>query len=481
MPQALVEAMRCQVAVIGSGPGGAVTANTLASKGFDVVVLEDGPHLKLDSCPPFSIEEMRQKYRWGGLNVALGAPKVPLVEACCVGGGSEINSGLYHRTPPETLGFWRDRFAVQRLQEPDLLPHFEACEAALGVQLNPGRQPAASVKIKIGAERLGWKTIEVPRWVQYPNISDPDGIARGKRRSMTETLLPSAQAAGCRLVPKARVEKLERTRAHWRVKTVRQNEPLTVEAETVFVCCGAIETPALLRRSGIKKNIGNTLALSPMIKVAAVFEDEVNNEYVDIGAQQVTEFSPRISVGCSISSLPYLALALSEHPDAGIALKRQWRRMSVYYAAIAGPNTGVVRNVLFSRAPLIRYWLTAADLRALSTGLVYLCRLLFAAGATHLYPGLSGMPPLQSEADLTRIPSELPRDQTNLTTVHLFSSCPMGEAVEFSAADSFGQLHGYNNLFVNDASLLCTAPGINPQGSIMALARRNAFHFSKAL
>jgi choline dehydrogenase-like flavoprotein len=477
----MAEAIKCQVAVIGSGPGGAVTAMTLAAKGFDVVILEEGPHFKLDSCPPFSIEEMRQKYRWGGLNPALGAPRVPLVEACCVGGGSEINSGLYHRTPPEILDLWRDRFDVKHLEQTDLIPHFEACESALGVQLNPGRQPAASVKMKIGAERLGWKTTEVPRWVEYSDIPDPAGIARGKRRSMTETLLPSAQAVGCRLVPNARVEKLERTRAHWRVRAVRQYEPLTVEAEAVFVCCGAVETPALLRRSGIKKNIGNTLALSPMIKVAAVFEDEVNSEYVDIGAQQVWEFSPYISIGCSISSLPYLALALSEHPDAGIALKRQWRRMSIYYAAIAGPNVGVVRNVLFSRAPLIRYALSAEDLRALSTGLVYLCRLLFAAGATHLYPGLSGMPALRSAADLARIPSELPRDRTNLTTVHLFSSCPMGEASDSSPVDSFGRLHGYSNLFVNDASLLCTAPGVNPQGSIMALARRNALHFSKDL
>jgi choline dehydrogenase-like flavoprotein len=453
---------------------------TLASKGFDVVLLEEGPHLNLDSCPPFSIEEMRQKYRWGGLNPALGSPKVPLVEACCVGGGSEINSGLYHRTPPEILDRWRDRFTVKHLEETDLLPHFEACEAALGVQLNPGRQPAASVKMKIGAERLGWKTAEVPRWVKYPDILDPDGIAHGKRQSMTETLLPSAQALGCRLVPNARVEKLERARAHWRVKAVRRQEPLTVEAEAVFVCCGAIETPALLRRSGIKKNIGNTLALAPMIKVAAVFEDEVIDDYVEIGAQQVREFSPYITIGCSISSLPYLALALSEHPDAGIALKRQWRQMSIYYAAIAGPNVGVVRNVLFSQAPLIRYPLSAEDLRGLSTGLVYLCRLLFAAGAKHLYPAFSGMPALRSEADLTRIPSELPRDRTNLTTVHLSSSCPMGEAPDSGPVDSFGRLRGYPHLFVNDASLLCTAPGVNPQGSIMALARRNALHFSKA-
>src|SRR4029434_7558876 len=187
----MAEAIRCQVAVIGSGPGGAVTAMTLASKGFDVVMLEEGPYLRLDSCPPFSIEEMRQKYRWGGLNPALGATKVPLVEACCVGGGSEINSGLYHRTPPEILELWRDRFAVQHLEEPDLVPHFEACESALSVQLKPGPQPAASIKMKIGAERLGWKTMEVPRWFKYSQVLASNSLAPSIPRHQTDTFLPA--------------------------------------------------------------------------------------------------------------------------------------------------------------------------------------------------------------------------------------------------------------------------------------------------
>jgi GMC oxidoreductase len=183
-----------------------------------------------------------------------------------------------------------------------LLPHFEACESA---QLNPGRQPAASIKMKMGAERLGWKTMEVPRWFKYSDVLEPDGITKGKRRSMTETFIPSAQAAGCRLLPSLRARKLKRARAHWRVEAAQQDTPFTVDAEAVFVCCGAIETPALLRRIGIKKNIGNTLAFSPMIKVTAVFEDEVNGEFTDVPAQQVKEFSPRISMGCSISALPY--------------------------------------------------------------------------------------------------------------------------------------------------------------------------------
>jgi choline dehydrogenase-like flavoprotein len=57
----------------------------------------------------------------------------------------------------------------------------------------------------------------------------------------------------------------------------------------------------------------------------------------------------------------------------------------------------------------------------------------------------------------------------------------MGAALNSCATDSFGQVHGHRNLFVNDGSLLCTAPGVNPQGTIMALARRNALHFSKSL
>jgi choline dehydrogenase-like flavoprotein len=471
--------VRCQVLVIGSGPGGSITASTLAARGKDVVMLEEGPNLRNDSCPPFSAQEMAQKYRSGGLNPALGNPTIPFVEGCCVGGGSEINSGLYHRTPVDVLAHWRDRYKVRDLEEKDLQPHFEFCEEALHVQLNPGRAPAAAEKLTLGADRLAWTSREVPRWYKYSDQATSDGKLAGIRQSMSETFVPALLEAGGRLLSGVRAEKLKFENGKWNVAATRGEEHVQLVADSVFVCAGAIQSPALLRRSGIHKNMGDSLAMHPTIKVSAVFDEEINSLGPEVPARQISEFSPRICIGCSISSKPYLALAMTDYPDLERTVSPRWKQTAIYYAMIQGPATGTVRNVPFSTAPLVRYSLAHKHFQGLAEALHLMCRALIAAGAKLLFPSISGFTPLANENDLDRLPAELSPGNTNLMTIHLFSSCPMGEDLNLCAADSFGKVHGHTNLFVNDASLLCTAPGVNPQGTIMGIARRNAIHFAE--
>ena len=72
---------------------------------------------------------------------------------------------------------------------------------------------------------------------------------------------------------------------------------------------------------------------------------------------------------------------------------------------------------------------------------------------------------------------DLPWRDLALQTVHVFSSCPIGERPERCAADSFGRVHGVAGLSINDASMLPDSPGVNPQATIMAMARRNALSF----
>jgi choline dehydrogenase-like flavoprotein len=471
----------CEVAVIGSGPGGAITASTLAAHGRDVILLEEGPNLPLDSCVPFSPEEMQQKYRCGGLTTALGSPKVVYVEGRCVGGGSEINSGLYHRTPPAMLDRWRTEFEVEALSMRDLEPHFQANEEAVTVCLTPGPTPLASRKLQAGAESLGWRAPEIPRCFHYDGNIGCEGVPQGKRQSMSRTFIPAALDAGCRLVPETRAVRLRRNNGGWNIEANTKGRPVTIAATDVFVAAGAVQTPALLRRSGITSHIGDTFSVHPTVKVIARFDERLNYPGLGVSGHQVKEFSPRISFGCSISSPGYLGLAMLDHPAHRRETLLHGRQMAMYYAMIAGDTQGRVRVLPGVDDPIVTYQVSRQDLRDLATGLRLLCELLFASGARELYPSVSGVPRLLSADDLSLIPPTLPPNRTSLMTIHLFSSCPMGENRKRCAANSFGKVHGQQGLYISDASLICTAPGVNPQGTVMALARRNALAYVRKL
>lgn len=465
-----------QVVVIGSGPGGAITAALLAEAGRQVLLIEEGAFLQLESCVPFSREEMEQKYRGGGLTPALGKTKVTYVEGRCVGGGSEINSGLYHRTPPEVLERWRKEFQVEGLTEADLFPFFEACEQDVSVSYLPTAAPTPSLKLHQGATNLGWKSLEIPRWFKY--TTGLDGKVTGTRQSMTRTFIPRFLTAGGKLLPQTRIHTIRNEEFRWRLAGQHADgRAVDICAETLFVCGGAIQTPALLRRSGIKTNIGNSLRLHPTVKLIAGFPEVVNAADMGVPVHQVKEFAPRLSFGCSISSAPYLALGMLDHPAYLSEAMADWQRMAIYYAMITTESRGTIRCVPGFRDPLVRYGLQPQDLRNLSDGLRKLSETLLAAGARVLYPSVTGMQPLTNHDSLGKIAATLPTGRTNLMTIHLFSSCPMGENRAVCAADSYGRVFDQRNLYISDASLLCTAPGVNPQGSIMAIARRNALKY----
>ena len=475
--------LRAEIVVIGSGPGGAITACLLAEAGRDVLLIEEGEYLPLSSCTPFSTDEMLEKYRNGGQTVALGKNKISYVEGRCVGGGSEINSGLYHRTPPEILERWRKEFQVDGLTEAELSSHFAKCESDVSVSFLPHAAPPASLKLHDGATKLGWKSLEIPRWFRYGD-SVPQSVignrqsAMGSRQSMTETFIPRFVKAGGRLLSNTRANRIRQNGDGWLIEAAHKTSgAIRVCSDNLFLCAGAVHTPALLRRSGITHNIGNSLQVHPTAKIVARFSDDVNSADMGVPVHQVKEFSPRLSFGCSISSPAYVALGLLDHPETARETSSTWQRTATYYTMITSEGRGNIRTLPSFRDPLVRYALTDTDRRNLSDGLRKLAQILFTSGATELFPSLTRGPVLRGNDCLSKIPDVLPDGLANLMTIHLFSSCPMGEDKTKCATDSFGRVHGFKNLFVNDASLLCTAPGVNPQGSIMAMARRNALKF----
>lgn len=469
------DTLSTEIVVIGSGPGGAVTAALCAEAGRDVLLLEEGSDLSLESAPHFSGDEILQKYRNSGVNITFGNAKIACVEGRCVGGGSEINRGLYHRLPDEVRETWRSEFKVDRLTEMDLVPHFEACENTAHVQYLPGKAPEFSLRLQQGATSLGWKSIEVPRLIDYA-----DGAA-GRRQTMSETFVPRFRKAGGRLIADARVRRITRIGGKWLIRAryapVNQTpRNLEITAGTVFVACGAIQTPALLRRSGITRNVGDTLRFHPMLKMVALFADEVNGPGELEPVHQIKHFDPRFSIGCSMSKRPALAMAMVYFPELLDEVDRKWQQMAIYYVQNTG-GRGKIRSLYGLGDPFVRFDQSHADLDELADALRKLAEVLFAAGAIAVYPSLPEYTVLRSPADIAALPTPLQRMRARMTAMHLFSSCPMGENLDRCAADSFGRVHGMDGLYVADSSLLCGPTVVNPQGSVMAIAHRNARYF----
>ena len=474
------DAASAEVVVIGSGPGGSVVAASLAEAGRDVILIEEGNNLSQDSSAAFSFEEMKTKYRCGGITIAFGSPNVAYAEGSCVGGGSEVNSGLYHRTPDHIIDEWAKNYQVADFTPQTMAPYFDAIEKVMQPTGYPGKLPAASAILRRGAEQQKLPSGDVPRLVSFETELDEQGVAISRRQSMTHTYLPKFFSAGGRLLPDTRVAKLKRYGANWQIEASHRNGgKFSITATSVFVCAGAVHTPALLQRSGLRTNIGRTFSMQPMVKLTAEFPEDVNFSGMGVAGEQVKGFNSEYSYGCSISSPGHLAINLAADPQGTQYALNNHRQLVSYYVMSRGTLNGSVRALPGFDDPLVRYRISAVEMDNLGRGIQGLARLLLAAGAKQVFTGLPALPVVTNEQQLTQLPDSLSAAADNIMTVHLMASCPMGENRKLAAVNSWGRVHGQAGLYVADVSTLCTSPGVNPQGTIMALAKRNSEHFLK--
>jgi choline dehydrogenase-like flavoprotein len=476
-----------QVLIIGSGAGGAMTAQVLASHGMEVLIIEEGKRWDLseygNNCP----DGMSKFYRRGGMTPIMGKVPIGYAEGQCFGGGTEINSGFWHRTPPEILLRWKAQYDLDNAFPSDLVPHFDWLEEQLNVSLYGGEKPASTRIFAKGIETMGWSYQEVPRVVKDCSSLNycPNGCPSGAKQSMSRTLLPQAEQAGAKVLTNCRVKMLikKKKRITGILAGLRREdgseELIRIDAEHVFVCAGSTETPSLLRRSGVRFHVGDSFRIHPMLKVAARFSEKVDSHKSVLPLLQVKEFWPDISLGGAFFAMGHLAMLLSENWPANKQRMENFSNMAIFYIAARGTGKGTIRSSRSDEdATSIKYELSRQDLWNLSKGLARLSTLLLAAGAQEIYPSVYGLPPINNEIDAIRwLDQSLPKSSLSLTTIHAFSSCPMGERMDRCAADSFGKIYNYENLYINDGSMIPDSPGVNPQGTIMAFARRNALHF----
>jgi choline dehydrogenase-like flavoprotein len=475
--------LSCQALIVGSGAGGASVADELTRAGLDVVMLEEGPYAPAGEAPPRATEAFARTWRSGGLTAAVGPSPIAYAEGRCVGGSTEINSAIFQRTPDILIDEWAKRYQIAEFSPSLLKPYFDRAGKAVNSSLTPGELGRATEIICEGAKALGWAFAPLERGQRScmgTNMCSFVCPTAGKQ-SMSNSLLPDAIARGLRLIADCRATRiLVRDRRVTEVRGQARDAQsrihrVRIRADVVVLAAGAIQTPALLLRSGFGGRIGATLRLHPTLRAIAAFDRTVDAHLSRLPLAAVTEFMPDQRIGGSVFSPALFAMAITEDLANRERLLPIWRRCGLYYGMIRPRGRGRILVIPGLPEPIVTFKFDREDWTSLAVVAERLAQVMFAAGARLVVPNIVGhtgwYSPEQARCELA---NGLPKRRTNLMTIHLFSSCPPGEALEKTVTDSFGRMRGIENLILADASQIPEPPGVNPQGTVMALAFRAA-------
>ncbi len=253
---ATTSSLDTEVLIIGSGAGGATTAAKLAAAGRTVMVVEEGPWIDPDAVEPFSLEEMVLKYRHRGSCGTLGAPPVAYAEGRCIAGArrSTPDSGTACRRTCPTNGGRPIRSTSSpttcSTDTPRRSSKRKACRYCPRRRRSPRPHSSGAPRSSAGAPSSFRASFKY------------DDRGRGVKQTMARTMIPRALADGATITADCRVLKLLRSGDHVTGALCERRNPdgvserVVINADHVFVCGGAIQTPALLQRSGVRGQAG---------------------------------------------------------------------------------------------------------------------------------------------------------------------------------------------------------------------------------
>lgn len=493
--------LRTHTLVVGSGAGGAVVAALLAEAGVDVLVVEEGGHFTARDFNQREDEMFPALYRGGGQQLTEDGT-INVLQGSCFGGSTVINMADCVPTPPEVFAHWKRLLGLTEIDERSLEPSVARVVARLQVnRIQPEQVNANNQLVLDGARALGLSAgvFDHNRIGCHGSGYCLIGCAYDAKKGAHLNYLPAALAAGADAYTDVRIERLERRAAGgWTAlgDVVERGPrvarlPVRIEAERVVLAAGAVHSPAILARSGLERGLpelGRNLSLQPQMPVVASFDGSRRIElwrgipqsaYCDA----FDDDRPEHGLGGFRLEAVHggIANAAGLLPGFGVAHKAAMRGLgSTAVALLLVPDRpgGRIRWE-WTRAhgvrPRIAYRPAPEWEGRLRRGLRHAAELYFAAGARQVAFSHERFEPLRSPDELVRIDAlRIEPAITHLVSAHVQGTCRMSLDAATGVVDQDHRVHGFEDLYVVDASVMPTTASTHTMIPIMAMADRAA-------
>jgi choline dehydrogenase-like flavoprotein len=483
----------CDVCIVGSGAGGGVAAAVLADAGLDVVVVEAGGYWDDADFDGSELQALGEFY--SGSPTATADQSVGLIAGACLGGGTVVNYSTSFRTPDEVRAEWAAH-GVPAFTGADYEASLDAVCERLGVNQEHNAPSTRDQKLRDGALALGWHVDAMPRNVDGRCDQGVDcgscglGCRRGAKQSTAKTWLRDAAEEGARLLVRTRVERvlIEQGRASGVQARTAAGHRVTIRSRAVVAACGALHTPALLKRSGLQnQHVGRHLALHPATAVWGVYDEELrpwegtmqalySDQHRDLDSGYGVKYE-------TAAALPHLAVPF--FPWRGAAAHHELMQSlssSVAFGVLLRDRDGGEVKVGRDGEPVVRYRLSPYDQGHMRAGVEGAASLHEAAGARRVFSSQSrwvSYEPGSGAGARERFMAAVDAcgwgaGRTHYASFHLMGSARMGGSPGTSAVAPDGQTWDVRDLYVFDGSAFPSASGVNPQVSIQAIAHMGA-------
>ena len=498
VPEGEEAAYEADAVIVGTGAGGGVIAAALARAGQRVLLLDMGGLFDESDFNQYELWAYQNLYWRGGPNPTADM-NVSLYAGTSFGGGTTINWTNCLRTKPWVREQWAREHGLEGLETAEFDRHLDAVWERLGVNDRCSHLNGTQESMNRGAEALGWSFKAVTRNVDESRYTPETagyigfGDQTGAKQSTAKTYLADALAAGAQVIVRCFAERVlveggraAGVEAVYSDPQTGRSARVTVRAPRVVVAGGALESPALLLRSGIGgPAVGENLRLHPCTATTGSYLEDQRAWWGAPHAGLVDEFANLgDGHGFLIEATQYApGTAASATPFAGGETHKSLMERMRYGATFIGlvRDHGSGRVTIDADGQAVPWYSLddPVDVTNTHRALAAQVHLHVAAGAREIAALAAGLPQWRVGDDVDRYLERLERVPLRaggfkLFAAHQMGTCRMGSDPRTSVAGPWGELHDTPGVWIGDASAFPTSSGTNPMITIMALAHRTS-------